>query len=214
MSYLDSILSTNIANNPHVGYGKYDDGNTFLEYMKLPFKYLIDNKNIQDSNLDALAECYKFDDITDNKIDDKDGVDKIQIMNSRQPNDKGLTDFVAYQYTEDGDKLETKYKVDDEEHNLEKVWFINTKVLTIEKSDKIDSPISYKVILPIMDGEEVKYPQGRVLDDTEWGELSKDDKDKCVEYYLFDEYFKTIIMPYVMQVIPSTTILKLKYFSA
>lgn len=211
MSYLDSILSTNIANNPHVGYGKYDDGNTFLEYMKLPFKYLIDNKNIQDSNLDALAECYKFDDITDNKIDDKDGVDKIRIMNSRQPNDEGLTDFVEYKV--DGDKLETKYKVDDEEHNLEKVWFINTKVLTIKKSDEIDSPKSYKVILPIMDGEEVKYPQGRVLDDTEWGELSKDDQDKCVEHYLFDEYFKTIIMPYVMQVIPSTTILKLRNFS-
>lgn len=211
MSYLDSILSTNIANNPHVGYGKYDDGNTFLEYMKLPFKYLIDNKNIQDSNLDALAECYKFDDITDNKINDKEGVDKIQIMNSRQPNDEGLTDFVEYKV--DGDKLETKYKVDDEEHNLEKVWFINTKVLTIEKSDEIESPKSYKVILPIMDGEEVKYPQGRVLDDTEWGELSKDDQDKCVEHYLFDEYFKTIIMPYVMQVIPSTTILKLRNFS-
>ena len=133
-------------------------------------------------------------------------------MNSRQPNDEGLTDFVAYEYTEDGDKLETKYKVDDEEHNLEKVWFINTKVLTI--TNKIEPLPSYKVVLPIMEGKEVKYPQGRVLDDTEWGELSKDDQDKCVEHYLFDEYFKTIIMPYVMQVIPSTTILKLKYFSA
>lgn len=209
MSYLDSILSTNIANNPHVGYGKYDDGNTFLEYMKLPFKYLTDNKNIQDSNLDALAECYKFDDITENKIDDKDGVNKIQIMNSRQPNDEGLTDFVKYTVKED--KLTEEYVLDDEEHNLEKKWFINTKVLTI--TNKIESPISYKVILPIMDGEEVKYPQGRVLDDTEWGELSKDDKDKCVKHYLFYEYFKTIIMPYVMQVIPSTTILKLRNFS-
>ena len=100
---------------------------------------------------------------------------------------------------------------DNDEHNLEKRWFINSKVLTI--TNKIESPKSYKVILPIMDGEEVKYPQGIVLDDTEWGELSKEDQDKCVEHYLFDEYFKTIIMPYVMQVIPSTTILKLKDFS-
>lgn len=212
MSYLDSILSTNIANNPHVGYGKYDDGNTFLEYMKLPFKYLIDNKNIQDSNLDALAECYKFDDITDNKIDDKDGVDKIQIMNSRQPNDKGLTDFVKY--TVKKDKLTEEHTLGDDGHNLEKRWFINSKVLTIEKINKIEPLPSYKVVLPIMEGKEVKYPQGRVLDDTEWGELSKDDQDKCVEHYLFDEYFKTIIMPYVMQVIPSTTILKLRNFSA
>ena len=251
MSYLDSILSTNIANNPHVGYGNYDDGNTFIEYMKLPFKYLIDNKNIQNSILDTLAECYKFDDITDNKINEKDGINKIHIMNSRQPNDKGLTDFVKY--TVEKDKLTEKHTLDDDGHNLEKRWFINSKVLTIKslKSYKVKSPImdgeevkypqgkvlnetewselskedqdkceeikplpSYKVILPIMDGEEVKYPQGRVLDEEEWGKLSKDDRNKCVEHYLFDEYFKTIIMPYVMQVIPSTTILKLKNFSA
>lgn len=233
MSYLDSILSTNIANNPHVGYGNYDDGNTFIEYMKLPFKYLIDNKNIQNSILDTLAECYKFDDITkpENKINDK-----IQIMNSRQT--KGLTDFVRYEYsenddnletkdeytengdnletkdeyTEDGDNLETKYGLDDDDHNLEKRWFINSKVLTIR--NKIISPESYKVVLPIMEGKEVKYPQGRFLVKEEWGKLSKEDKLKCVKYYLFDEYFKTIIMPYVMQVIPSTTILKLKNFSA
>ena len=210
MSYLDSILSTNIANNPHVGYGNYDDGNTFIEYMKLPFKYLIDNKNIQNSILDTLAECYKFDDITDNKINEKDGINKIHIMNSRQPNDKGLTDFVKY--TVEKDKLTEKHTLDDDGHNLEKRWFINSKVLTI--TNNIISPESYKVALPIMDGEEVKYPQGRVLDEEEWGKLSKDDRNKCVEHYLFDEYFKTIIMPYVMQVIPSTTILKLKNFSA
>lgn len=209
MSYLDSILSTNIANNPHVGYGNYDDGNTFIEYMKLPFKYLIDNKNIQNSILDTLAECYKFDDITklENKINDK-----IQIMNSRQT--KGLTDFVRYEYTEDGDKLVTEYRLKEDKYNLEKRWFINSKVLTIEKINKIEPHPSYKVVLPIMEGKEVKYPQGRVLDEEEWGELSEEDQNKCVKHYLFDEYFKTIIMPYVMQVIPSTTILKLKNFSA
>lgn len=212
MSYLDSILSTNIANNPHVGYGNYDDGNTFIEYMKLPFKYLIDNKNIQNSILDTLAECYKFDDITDNKINEEDGINKIHIMNSRQPNDKGLTDFVRYEYTKNGDKLVTEYGLKEDKYNLEKRWFINSKVLII--TNKIISPKSYKVVLPIMDGEKVKYPQGRFLVKEEWDNLSEDDQKKCVEYNLFDEYFKTIIMPYVMQVIPSTTILKLKNFSA
>lgn len=211
MSYLDSILSTNIANNPHVGYGNYDDGNTFIEYMKLPFKYLIDNKNIQNSILDTLAECYKFDDITDNKINEEDGINKIHIMNSRQPNDKGLTDFVKY--TEDGDKLVTEYRLKEDKYNLEKRWFINSKVLTITNNIKSPHP-SYKVVLPIMEGKEIKYPQGRVLVKEEWDNLSEDDQKKCVKHYLFDEYFKTIIMPYVMQVIPSTTILKLKNFSA
>ena len=210
MSYLDCIVSTNIANNPHVGYGNYDDGNTFIEYMKLPFKYLIDNKNIQNSILDTLAGCYKFDDITDNKINEEDGINKIHIMNSRQPNDKGLTDFIKY--TVEKDKLTEKHTLDDDGHNLEKRWFINSKVLTI--TNNIISPESYKVALPIMDGEKVKYPQGRVLVKEEWDNLSEDDQKKCVKHYLFDEYFKTIIMPYVMQVIPSTTILKLKNFSA
>ena len=131
-------------------------------------------------------------------------------MNSRQLNGKGLTDFVKY--TEDGDKLTEEYTLDDDGHNLEKRWFINSKVLTIR--NKIISPESYKVVLPIMDGEKVKYPQGRFLVKEEWDNLSEDDQKKCVKYYLFDEYFKTIIMPYVMQVIPSTTILKLKNFSA
>ena len=131
-------------------------------------------------------------------------------MNSRQPNDKGFTDFVTY--TVNGDKLVTEYRLKEDKYNLEKRWFINSKVLTI--TNNIISPKSYKVILPIMDGKKVKYPQGRILVEEEWGKLSKEDKKKCVEHYLFDEYFKTIIMPYVMQVIPSTTILKLKNFSA
>lgn len=132
-------------------------------------------------------------------------------MNSRQPNDEGLTDFVKYTVKED--KLVTEYILKEDEYNLEKRWFINSKVLTI--TNNIKSPqSSYKVVLPIMDGEKVKYPQGRVLVKEEWDNLSEDDQKKCVEHYLFDEYFKTIIMPYVMQVIPSTTILKLKNFSA
>ena len=130
-------------------------------------------------------------------------------MNSRQT--KGLTDFIKY--TVEKDKLTEEHTLDDDGHNLEKRWFINSKVLTIEKINKNEPLQSYKVVLPIMDGEEVKYPQGRVLDEEEWGKLSEEDKKKCVKHYLFDEYFKTIIMPYVMQVIPSTTILKLKNFS-
>ena len=129
-------------------------------------------------------------------------------MNSRQT--KGLTDFIKY--TVEKDKLTEEHTLDDDGHNLEKRWFINNKVLTIR--NKIISPESYKVVLPIMDGEKVKYPQGRFLVKEEWDNLSEDDQKKCVKYYLFDEYFKTIIMPYVMQVIPSTTILKLKNFSA
>lgn len=40
--YLDTIIPYNIGNNPHVGYGDYDMGDEFFEYMKKPFKYALD----------------------------------------------------------------------------------------------------------------------------------------------------------------------------
>lgn len=40
--YLNSIIPDNIGNNPHVGYGRYDMGEEFFNYMKQPFKYAID----------------------------------------------------------------------------------------------------------------------------------------------------------------------------
>ena len=44
--YLDSIIPYTIGNNPHVGYGNYDMGNEFIEYMKKPFKYSIGTDDI------------------------------------------------------------------------------------------------------------------------------------------------------------------------
>ena len=40
--YLETIIPYNIGNNPHVGYGEYDMGDEFFEYMKKPFKYALD----------------------------------------------------------------------------------------------------------------------------------------------------------------------------
>ena len=203
MVYLDNILSTNVANNPHVGYGNYDDGKTFMEYMKLPFKYLIDNRHIENPSLGALAKKYDFGDF-DEKVNDK-----IQLMNTRKVNDS-VTDFVKYEI--DGENINTKYELSEPEYNTEKRWYINTKVLTITNLIK-NSPLSYKVIEEIKKGDEIVYNKGAVLDGSEYNGLSNADKEKCVQHRLYDCYFKSIIMPYVMQVIPSTTILKLKNFS-
>jgi hypothetical protein len=161
MQYLDNIFSTNLGNNPHVGYGQYDDGSKYIEYMKLPFKYLIDNSSLlsQNSSLYELSKNYTFNDINENVVNDK-----IQIMNSRG---NTYSDYITY--ASDGKAITKSYILNDDAHNVEKRWFINTKVLTIENKMKPNS--------------------------------------------LFNNYFKSVIMPYVMQVIPSTTILKLKGFS-
>lgn len=162
MQYLDNIFSTNLGNNPHVGYGQYDDGSKYIEYMKLPFKYLIDNSSLlyQNSSLYELSKNYTFNDITENVVNDK-----IQIMNSRQG--KTYSDYIKY--TSNVNTLTKDYQFTDDAYNVEKRWYINTKVLMIENKMNPNS--------------------------------------------LFNNYFKSVIMPYVMQVIPSTTILKLKGFS-
>ena len=159
MQYLDNIVSLNTGNNPHVGYGQYDDGSTYLEYMKLPFKYSIDNSQFDNFSLYQLAKKFEFD--LNNTVNDK-----IQIVNSRDDDDDDKTDYVKYEYN-NGELVENYCK---DYNNVEEIWYINTKVLTITN---------------------------KVTDN----------------YGLYKNYFKTIIMPYIMQVIPSTTILKLKGFS-
>ena len=41
--YLESIIDNNKGNNPHVGYGDYDNGKAYLDYFRQIFKYSIDN---------------------------------------------------------------------------------------------------------------------------------------------------------------------------
>jgi hypothetical protein len=198
MQYIDGIFSTNLGNNPHVGYGMYDDGSKYIEYMKLPFKYLVDNSNLL-TNKDSLYELskkYSFDDINGYKVleDFTDGEDEyksgeiisqetyatLSVENQSKCERSVITDKIQIvnsrnkdsdfvRYTTTDDTISKKYI--DTYSNAENRWYINSKVLTIENLVK--------------------------------------DNDKN----LFGKYFRTIIMPYVMQVIPSTTILKLKGFS-
>lgn len=59
VKYLDSIVSSNIGNNPHVGYGSYDLGEEFLDYMRKPFKYALDNYYME-TGYDTRADAVQF----------------------------------------------------------------------------------------------------------------------------------------------------------
>ena len=203
MQYLDSIISNNLGNNPHSGYGSYDDGNEFIESMKLPFKHVIGNSLVSNFSLNELAKKYSFPDIDKNIINDK-----IQILNSRVSSSKE-SDYKKYIVS--GDNLKSVPSLNSDNENVKKRWFINTKVLTI--TNKISSPLSYKVKDTIIGGGKVIYNVGSILTETDYNKLSDVDKKKCIRYRLFDEYFKTVMLPYIMQVVPSTTILRLKNFS-
>lgn len=79
--YLDTIIPYNIGNNPHVGYGDYDMGNEFFEYMKKPFKCALDKEYFASPYYEE-ADNIEFDvsDRIDAKYDIED--DKKIITNN------------------------------------------------------------------------------------------------------------------------------------
>lgn len=59
--YHDKLKSYNLANNPHVGYAKYDLGNEYYQYCVNPFKYIIDNVNIiNDYNIYTAIKYFQY----------------------------------------------------------------------------------------------------------------------------------------------------------
>lgn len=207
LKYLEGIFSTNVGNNPHVGYGYYDDGKSFLEYMEKPFKWSIENANFSDLNYKNIAQMVTFNDILEK--DEKSGeythrvTDKIQVM--------GITKD-SY-----NNKIYHWNKKDDV-NDVEKIWYINTKVLTI--TNKVDS--NFTLIADTLYTKEY----GSITNNEELNsEISKGHtlyKDSNLLYKavlnvdyknMYLNYLKGVILPYLMQVIPSTTILKLKGFN-
>lgn len=56
--YLESIIDDNKGNNPHVGYGNYDNGKAYLEYFRQIFKYSIDNDTYDKPTfIDEAYDC-------------------------------------------------------------------------------------------------------------------------------------------------------------
>lgn len=128
-NYLDGIISSNIGNNPHVGYGNYDCGNEYRNYMRQPFKYSVDTYSFVNSDWYNEAKNFTF------KIIDNGEIDKEKI----------------------------KVMLDDSNED----YYLNRKVLKIINN---------------------------------------------LDNQMFKDYFKNVILKYLMQVIPSTTILILEKF--
>lgn len=129
-TYLENIISTSVGNNPHVGYGSYDNGEEYFDYMKQPFKYVID-ENLLSNEYVTLAEQNTFD--------------------------------IASLQTNDINKKVEIIHEGEEEHSC----YLNSKVMIFSN---------------------------------------------LINNSLYKAYFKEVILNYLMQVIPSTTILILKGF--
>lgn len=139
--YLYDIVNTNLGNNPHIGYGRYDNGQDYLDKMSKPFDYKLKHitNGEENNNIADISET---------------------------------TDFEFKIIPEEDDKI----------HNA---------VKTIE------------------------YPDGNEIVDNKIKLNSKVFiiRNNHSESAYFNKYLKETIIPYILQVIPSTTILILENFN-
>ena len=94
-NYLNNIIPYTKGNNPHVGYGKYDKGEEYFDYMKKPFKYAIDG-NYFDYDSKNEADNIEFS-ISEPIVSERHFygygffVDKEDLINGEINNEKSYT---------------------------------------------------------------------------------------------------------------------------
>ena len=247
--YLDSIILNTLGNNPHVGFGGYDKGETYFEYMKKPFKYAIDRNffsyedmkeaeeilfDIDEKDTEAIKSSDKI------KIfADQDDIEKIEDINE---DDKKLTKVIyvnIYKNDEiltedkDGWKPNKQYNKGDRVFYVGRIWHYEAENVGYYYEDTLGG------IWRCKEDNAGYYDEGEVVFSDEYFEKEFNYR-KCAEYnkdavreakkniyYLnskvvyfenkidneqYKKYFKNVIMKYLMQVIPSTTILILQGF--
>lgn len=142
--YLNNIVPNNIGNNPHVGYGKYDKGDEYYEYLKQPFKYAIDR------HLFDYAEEEEAKDVTFNISDPIKTMDwgkKLGICTAEDDEEKITEEKVKIltKYSERstvsqyGGKREVTYSepdFDSTEKQKKDTYYLNSKVIYFR--NKID----------------------------------------------------------------------------
>lgn len=190
--YLSSLIKDNSGNNPHIGHGKYDQGNEFLEYFRQIFKYYIDNGLFSDEayncetgkiNKNIAKYGFKIEGLTEDNV-------KVWFFSDNNQSTKDL----LYQLPTGGYYNSGKSKTPDVGYNA----YVNgdttfeTKLeafnLETQKSGDNDEAAANSVI-------NVKNLRLSFVNNVD-------------DIYQYRHYLSEVVLPYVKQVIPSTTILE------
>ena len=183
--HLDHIIETINGNNPHTGFGNYDNGEEYIEYLRNPLKYTLDN-DTEDNHMfnDSAYDCngdYKVYNRKKVFDIDTDSVDNIKCWYFNPLLENGSVKVLEHK---DGDapKKWFKYESDDDEI-LSVSGFQTFDFLLKEtgnKADEItcDSIINTKKVIITF------RINGAYLNE-------------------FKTFFNESIMPYLRQVLPS-----------
>ena len=225
--YLEGIIENNLGNNPHSGFGQYDDGETFKSSFEKLFKAAYEDD-----------EYYDIDDLTDiinlnsNIGEEREFSfeDKWFILNKNVDNIKTwyFTDLTQEQNIYQLNTIDSnQYSIKNKEIQiplvgdttisvrdyLEREQMGEETIELLSYGDKIFNSSQYPTMLPVnMEDLEYGEPEDEaaansiVNSKSLYIEFMPDHKSPQSMYEFIDD----IVMHYVKQVIPSTTLLKYK----
>ena len=124
--YLYDIINTNLGNNPHIGYGRYDNGQDYFEKISKPFEYKLNNiPNYEDTNNDNFKFNIKKisnDDKTHNAIKTNENNSGNELINKITIDYTVVNNKVKIngkEYTVEDGKLANEYPVIEDKVTIE-----------------------------------------------------------------------------------------------
>lgn len=215
---LESVIEDHKGNNPHGGYGKYDDGEGFVNYFRQIFKYSIENDNFNDNlytceNGELKEEVKKVGfDIEKQKDNVKTWYFTDTIAKSAiDPNSIGGLKEIVPIYDD---------VYEDVEFNGKTYKNIKFKNATYTINDMSDVKVGNENKDTFFESELTPFDfenLGEQHDESTANSIINDKKlliefsGPIVRYYDdFPIFLQEAIMPYLKQILPSTTIVEIR----
>lgn len=194
--YLESIVDNFKGNNPHIGYGNYDDGEGFFDYLRQLFKYSIENNNFASDVYDCeTGEIIpEIPEIGFNILEMKDN------MKCAYYRDKNATKTIPL--------IKQNGGIEDEDGNYETPMYYEE----YEDTESKFTP-TYTTELKPYDfetqesGEFNESSANSVINSKK---LTIEFNDLGCSDNSFKDYLYKSVIPYLVQIIPSTTIWSVK----
>lgn len=220
--YIESIIDVNKGNNPHVGFGKYDDGNDYLDYFSTIFKYSLAFDNFNDKAYDCTTgelnsdifragfnltefkdnmKCWYFTDTNNYKYNLDFGINN----DNGQSRDNLIPHEIVYGAC--GDDNNCGYRLNS-----------SLDQFSINVGKDFNGSIYSSDLIPINPENGKSYDEAaansiintKIFKIQFVGNITKecdyDSNGTCIDGSTFKDYAYNKIIPYVKQLIPSTTI--------
>ena len=204
--YLESIVELNTGNNPHVGYGKYDDGEEYLNYFKQIFKGAIDNDGFTDDAYDCHTGNLVTGITTCGFEVQPQVVDNVKVWFFTDNTKKNI-----YQLREITANV---YDQNDSEMNINEIpvgykEYETQDKVNVGRTAYLNGEVGFKSELQAFNletQEESNNDEAAANSIINTKKLVLTFNDKYGFKKGFREYLYAVIMPYIKQLIPSTTI--------